>query len=127
MTRHTTVLMLLFALTFPAALAWFYFGQGGPMAKAAYSVGKVIQFSLPLLWWAIADRSRLRFSRPSSSGLMPAVLFGVAVALGAFALYFGWLKQHPLMDSLAKVTVASSVPVEDHSEPLCWPVAPAGL
>ena len=33
----------------------------------------------------------------------------------------------PLMDSLVKVTVASSVPVEDHSEPVCVPVALAGL
>ena len=101
MTRHTTVLLLLMALTFPTALTWVYFGQGGEMAKTAYSVGKVIQFSLPVLWWAIADRSRFRLAKPSSRGLLPAALFGIAVALGAFALYFGWLKQQPLMESLA--------------------------
>lgn len=96
-----TVPVLLFALTFPAVMTWFYFAQGGPPAKPIYTIGKVIQFALPLLWWAATDRSRLRLPKPSTSGLPAGLLFGTGVAIAIFAPYFGWLKQGPLAETLA--------------------------
>jgi membrane protease YdiL (CAAX protease family) len=92
--------VLLFALVFPTAMTWLYFGHDSPAMKAAYAVAKVVQFSLPLLWWAAADRSRLRLAKPTWAGLLPGLLFGLAVAAAIFALYFGWLKQSPHIDSL---------------------------
>jgi CAAX protease family protein len=94
--------VLLFALAFPSVMTWLYFGQDTPAAKAIYSLAKVIQFSLPLAWWLVADRSRLRWAKPSWKEVWPGVVFGLVVALAIVGLYCGWLKQHPMMESLVQ-------------------------
>jgi membrane protease YdiL (CAAX protease family) len=99
-------LVLAFALVFPAAMAFVYFialspavasgQQANPLMQAAYAVGKVIQFSLPVLWLFIVDRGALRPRRPSWRGVPLGIAFGLAVAALAFALYYGWLAGGPL-------------------------------
>ncbi len=104
-----TVPVLLFALAFPTIITWFYFGEAGPFAKSIYAVGKIIQFSLPLLWWAAANRSRFRLPKPTWRGMAPGSLFGLAVAIAILALYFGWLRQQPLMAALTEQARAKTL------------------
>src|SRR5262245_4791890 len=94
--------VLLFALVFPSVMTWLYFGRETPAAKAIYALAKVIQFSLPVLWWLVADRSRLRWPELSWPAIWPGFAFGLVVAFTIIGLYFGWLKQHPMMESLAE-------------------------
>ena len=94
--------VLIVALIFPTAMTWFYFAQAHGATKAIYTGGKILQFSLPILWWAAVDRSRFKLPRPSSTAIWPGLLFGLAVSAGILALYFGWLRQHPMMAPLAE-------------------------
>jgi membrane protease YdiL (CAAX protease family) len=67
-----------------------------PLMVGAYAASKVLQFSLPVLWLAFADPIALRTFRLSFRGVPAGLAFGVAVALFAFTLYFGWLAASPL-------------------------------
>lgn len=94
---------LTFATLFPPVMAWLYFvalqrpGQAGGAAIAAYLVGKSVQFLFPLVYAALWQRERLRWQRPAITGLALGLGFGLLVAAGMFALYFGWLRTSPWM------------------------------
>jgi membrane protease YdiL (CAAX protease family) len=99
-------LVLAVALVFPTVAAWVYFvalspqvatdPQANPFLQAAYSLSKVLQFSLPVAWLYAVDRAALWPRRPSPRGVAAGVVFGVLVAAAAFALYYGWLADSPL-------------------------------
>src|SRR5262245_17074386 len=94
--------VLLIALALPSVMTWLYFGHDTRAAKAIYALAKVVQFSLPVLWWLAADRMRLNWPKPSWSTIWPGLLLGLFVALAILGLYFGWLKQHSMMGTLSE-------------------------
>src|SRR5207237_1474528 len=100
---------LIFAMTFPTLMTWFYFvvlarpisltpiesasrSPGNPGAQAAYTLGKVIQFSFPLLFVVIFEPSRLRPGRPNFKGIGLGIGFGLLVGAGMAALYLAGLQ-----------------------------------
>ena len=88
---------LLAAMLFPTAFTYLYFlvlgGSGTPSRdqQIIYTVGKIIQFSLPIVFVLLVDRRWPTLRRPSFAGLTFGVLFGVLVAGAMLVLYRGWL------------------------------------
>jgi membrane protease YdiL (CAAX protease family) len=85
---------LIFAMCFPALMAWVYFvALAQPVGEAAAPVSgalaacvaKCVQFSFPILWLCSVERRRLRLAAPRFNGLVLALGFGLLVA--AFLLY----------------------------------------
>ncbi|HEV2946154.1 MAG TPA: CPBP family intramembrane glutamic endopeptidase [Gemmataceae bacterium] len=99
---------LIFAMSFPAATAWFYFvalarpqlvdspattkPPGNAWVQATYAAGKVIQFAFPVLFLALAEPSSLRPGRPHFRGLIWGIAFGLLVGAGVFILYWAGLR-----------------------------------
>ncbi len=95
------------AMAYPTALSWIYFiglaqaeepvaptsAAPNPLVLAAYSLGKIVQFALPLVWlWGI-DRRRLLLAAPNRKGVALGIAFGLLVGAGTFAFY-GFLRGH---------------------------------
>ena len=86
--------VLIFALVFPTILTWVYFSllDGGDAAiqQVAYTVGKVVQFGLPLFWvlWVLRRRVRIGYQ---GAGVLPGALFGILAGCGIYLLYRWWL------------------------------------
>src|SRR5947209_640522 len=84
---------LIFAMTFPTAIAALYFLAlaGGDKANRAqqltYSAGKIVQFAFPLLFVALADGRFPLPRRPRFDGLAIGLGFGVLVAAAMLVLY----------------------------------------
>jgi membrane protease YdiL (CAAX protease family) len=97
--------VLIFALLLPTAVTWLYFValDGAPafVQQAAYSIGKTVQFALPVVWVYWIRRESLRTWQPNSRGLLIGAAFGAVVAAGMFALYWGWLKPNGEFDAPA--------------------------
>lgn len=99
-----TALALVFAAVLPSLLAWLYFfvlvGNPGPdlFRQGAYGVGKLVQFAFPLAFVWLYQRSWPRALKPSMAGAMLGFGFGLTVAAGVFALYFGWLRETSLLE-----------------------------
>ena len=99
-------LAILFASTFPLAMAYFYFvviagagdsARANPWMSVAYGVGKLIQFPFPLIYIGLFHREWLRDCRPRWKGMGEGIGFGLLVAAAMFALYFGVLRDGPLL------------------------------
>src|SRR6266568_8451934 len=89
------IAFLLAALAWPIAAAWLYFVAAAPDNPAVpilYSAGKMVQFAMPLICWALTDRSRFRFSRPSRDDLKGGLGFGLFMAAAILGLYLIVLK-----------------------------------
>lgn len=88
--------ILIVALLLPTAVTWLYFValDGAPAAvqQTAYSIGKSVQFALPVVWVYWIRREALGNWKPNGRGLIVGAAFGLIVAAGMFALYWGWLK-----------------------------------
>ena len=92
-------------MTFPTIMASQYFvflsaGDGKPnfWQQAAYLGGKVLQFAFPVLFVLLVDRRFPLPKRPHFAGVGWGMAFGVAVAVGMLALYYGWLGNTWLFD-----------------------------
>ena len=89
-------IVLVFALVFPLILTLNYFVilANAPQAvqQAAYSIGKVIQFALPILWVGLVCRERCWLRPTNRRGLIEGTLFGVAVFLAMLVVYLFWLR-----------------------------------
>src|SRR5262249_8532078 len=72
--------------------------RANPAFVATLSAGKLVQFLFPALFVGWVERDRLRPARPTAHGLALGTGFAVLVALGLFALYFGWLAASPLLE-----------------------------
>ncbi len=103
-TQHRDGLALAFAMLFPGVMVWLYFVQlagtearNNPALQFSFGVGKVIQFSFPLLyvWWF--ERHRLVLRPPTRNGLSLGFGFGVMTAAAILSLYYFWLKHSPLL------------------------------
>ena len=92
--------LLLLAMAFPSLLAWTEFvalamGHGGsanPVQQTTLALGKMVQFSLPVVFFWLLERSWPRPGKASLRGVPLGVAFGVVVAAGMFGLYYGFLR-----------------------------------
>ena len=89
-------LILFFALTFPCCLTLNYFvifADASPaIQKTAYSLGKIFQFSLPILWVGLVCRERFWICPINRQGIVEGTLFGIAVLIAMLGAYFLWLR-----------------------------------
>jgi len=88
-------LALFFACTYPTLLTLVYFmwlAGAGTAQQAAYSIGKIIQFGFPLVWVGLILREPLHWPKFNTSGLAQGIGFGLLIAAGIFALYFGYFR-----------------------------------
>ena len=94
--KKLSLYILIFALVFPFILTLNYFVilANAPPAiqQAAYSIGKAIQFALPILWVGLVCKERFWLRPINRRGLIEGTLFGVAVFAAMLALYFLWLR-----------------------------------
>jgi membrane protease YdiL (CAAX protease family) len=97
-----------FAMLYPCVSAWLYFAafagsepvgqpEARPVVQAAWGLGKAFQFVFPVLWIGLVERQRVWPSKPNWRGLSLGAGFGLLVALAGLALYYGFLRHHPLM------------------------------
>lgn len=107
MRQRAEPAFLLLAMTFPTVMAWLYFdgmangsGTPNPTMQVLYSIGKVLQFAIPVIAWAIVDRARLRPQRPTWRGLPWALAFGFSSLAGIVGVYFTVMKGSPLLAEL---------------------------
>src|SRR4051812_33219432 len=100
--RATTWLFVATAMAFPTAMALLYFsamggtGKPNPAQQVAYAGGKILQFTLPVLFLVFVARRWPTWERPAPSGLLLGVGFGLLVGGVMLAAYFGWLRSSPL-------------------------------
>lgn len=105
--------LLLFAMLLPSALSYVYFvalggagGRGSSAVQMAYGAAKVIQFTFPLAFLWFVNRGLKSEIAPSSKSqacwTWLAILFGLSVALGTFALASMW-KETVLADTPARI------------------------
>ena len=96
---------LIFAMTLPTAMTSLYFlalaggGKANPAQQLSYSLGKVLQFTFPLVFVFLADGRWPRPRRPRFGGLALGLGFGLLVAGAMLVLYFAWLAGSTLMAS----------------------------
>jgi membrane protease YdiL (CAAX protease family) len=101
--RLHTALALTLAMTFPTALAWAYFvalggaGQANRAQQFTYVLGKVVQFSAPLVFVALTAGAWPRCRRGSTTGLLFGLGFGMLVGGAMLAAYFGGLHRSSLL------------------------------
>ncbi len=115
--RGPLIAVLLLALTFPSLITWLYFivFAGDSRVKLVYSVGKVLQFVLPVAWvWGVErrrqglvrlDRSATTTPTPASrraSALTGAGL-GIVIVAALFALYAGYFRAHPVISGMPEI------------------------
>lgn len=90
------------ALGLPTAVTWLYFialdGAAKELQQGAYSIGKTIQFSLPIVWVWLVQRRRLHIQRPHTAGLLLGGLFGLVVGGAMIVIYLAVLKQTGLFE-----------------------------
>jgi membrane protease YdiL (CAAX protease family) len=104
--RHTRdVVVTLVALVLPTAITWLYFFEAkdwpAPAQLTVFSIVKLVQFALPIVWVVAVQKRRVSLRPPGSQGVAIGLLFGAAVAGAMFALYFAVLRDSPLMASAA--------------------------
>src|SRR5690606_16144977 len=77
--RQPTILAVAIAMTYPTVIAWVYFlalgGKGEPSAlqQAVYLGNKVVQFSLPVLFFALVVRSWPRLPPARAREILPGL------------------------------------------------------
>jgi membrane protease YdiL (CAAX protease family) len=96
------------ALVLPTLITWIYFillnGSPSAFQQVAYALGKVVQFSLPAIWVLVVQREPQKLKHPPAWSLFAGAIFGLAVGVGMFALYFFLLKPSGLFtDAIAAV------------------------
>jgi CAAX protease family protein len=102
-----TALALVVAAVLPGFLTWLYFvalaGGDCPdlVRKAVFGGGKAVMYALPLAFALLWERRRPRLAWPRKDGVALGLGFGLAVAAGVLALYFGWLRNSVLLRAAA--------------------------
>jgi membrane protease YdiL (CAAX protease family) len=97
-------LILALAMVLPSVVTWIYFiglaDHASLWQQRAFTVGKSMQFALPVVWIAIRQPRRLawpQFGRLFSRETAVGIAFGAAVVAGMVVLYFtvlqpyGWI------------------------------------
>jgi membrane protease YdiL (CAAX protease family) len=105
--------ILAFAIVLPSLVTWIYFvwlaQAPSAVQQSAYSLGKALQFALPVVWLYLAHRKNWLdgwvFTR---EGLLTGIIFGAIVAGAMIALYALWLKPSGFFNEAA-VTVREKI------------------
>jgi membrane protease YdiL (CAAX protease family) len=102
--KFLDLLALVFAMSFPSVMTWVEFmilpgaGRERNMAlQATFWLGKLVQFSFPIVYIWFFRREELAVHKPSVRGLKLGAAFGLVVGAGALILYFAWLKTTPAL------------------------------
>ncbi len=85
----TPALLVAVAIVWPSVVTWLYFVvfAGQSWMATVYGIGKLTQFSLPIVYcWLAGERPRWR-ELFSTALLLPALAFGVLVVIGIGAVY----------------------------------------
>src|SRR5262249_50425418 len=99
--------VLLFAMVLPTAITLLHIvvlsggGPGNVLQQLAYIGGTVLQFGLPVVTVRDLEGRWPNLGRPSGKGIEFGLQFGLAVAAGMLALYFGLLRGTPLFTRTA--------------------------
>ena len=109
-TRDT--IALTFASLFPLAMTFIYFvvlsdpnNETNSALISAFAAGKLIQFLFPVAYVGWFERDQIRFALPTRRGLLIGAGFGLLVAAAMFALYYGWLRQLPVVADVTPVMI----------------------
>ena len=93
------------AMLWPSVLTWLYFivldGVRAPWPQAAYTTGKLIQFSLPLAGLWLARQLPSSLPRPAPVDIALGLTWGLAVAAAMVGLYGLWLRPAGLLGEAA--------------------------
>lgn len=99
-------LALVFAMVFPTVMTWLYFqalaggeGKSHSPQQMAYALGKTIQFAFPLVFIWLTSGRLPRPDRISSAGIGLGLAFGSLVVGFMLGIYFGFLRDSPLLAS----------------------------
>jgi len=102
-SRLADTCAVLLALTLPTLVTWLYFvvlaDHPAGIQQTAYSIGKGLQFALPVVWVLAVQRQRLRFRPPGTKGLTESVAFGVFVMVAMSVLFHVWLLPAGYLDA----------------------------
>jgi membrane protease YdiL (CAAX protease family) len=115
--------ILLVGLLLPTLITWIYFvvldGQPALWQQGAYTIGKGVQFLLPLVWvdWILGERpamgtgpiaARLSawLARPRPSDWLLAMGFGLAVGGLLLLGYYCWLRPAGIFQKPAEAVAA---------------------
>ncbi len=94
---------LVFATAFPTIITWGYFIFAGRYStgtqQTIYLIAKVIQFAFPAIWTFFALREPLRTSRPTASGVLMGLAFGVFVSGAGMVVFEFALRGLPVFTS----------------------------
>ena len=84
------------ALVFPffVTLNYFVILASAPQTiqQLAYSIGKIIQFALPIVWIVFVCKERLLIRPFNRRGFLEGALFGIVVLTMMLAIYLFWLR-----------------------------------
>ncbi|MFZ5828623.1 MAG: CPBP family intramembrane glutamic endopeptidase [Planctomycetota bacterium] len=110
--RRAALASFLLAAAFPSLLTWLYYDALSPqptaMKQAVFFVGKLVQFSFPLVWAFGVERrdpAQLRQAarRLHGAGWWFGLVFGLLILAVMLAGYHLWLKPAGLMQPVAEV------------------------
>lgn len=91
-----SLMALWFAMLWPTVVTYLYFdllhGRDPAWQSSVAGVGKLLQFAFPLAYVLWKGRRWVRWQKPSPNGLLVGAVFGIAVAMAMFGMYWGWLK-----------------------------------
>lgn len=100
-------LAVCFGVLFPSLVTWVYFvrlaSASAGAQQAGYGVGKVIQFSFPLIWVVVVQRQKLGLQWPRAAGLASGAGFGVLAVAAMVLLHHVVLKPAGLFSGAADV------------------------
>jgi uncharacterized protein len=103
---------LLLGIILPTFITWIYFDalsdQKSSLQQIAYSVGKIVQFALPVVAFWIRPKPQVEIVPKYGASAAVGILFGLAVSTAMIAIYLFVLIPNHIMDSpreqaLAKV------------------------
>lgn len=98
---------LIFAIGFPSLVTWVYFVAAGRYSagtqQTVYLIAKVIQFGFPAVWAWLVLREPIRTARPTMSGIVLGVVFGVVVVAAGMAMFEFVLRDTAIFSKAAEL------------------------
>ena len=93
--RRATAGVLVLAAVLPSVTAWLYFvaltSWPAAVQQASYTLGKGLQFALPMVWVFVIQGRRARLNRLRTAGVAQGLVFGAAVFTAIVLGYFACL------------------------------------
>lgn len=94
--RKSNIAVLIFGLTFPTLITWVYFillaRDSAAVQQTAFSIGKAVQFTLPMVWVFWIRREKFVWTAQSWRGVFEGIASGLIVGGLIIAAYHLWMK-----------------------------------